>query len=87
MLLPELLATVRRVEVRTNRRVNAAADGARLCEPQRSRLAKHRNISECALSGEAAAGHRPALRSRPGRDNRKLARHAVSGFVVVGIAS
>ena len=38
-LLTELLASVRRVKVRTNRLVNAAADGARLGEPQPSRLA------------------------------------------------
>ena len=63
MTLTELLASVRRVEVRTNRRVNASADGARLCEPQPSRLADHRNSSERAMSGKAAAGRRPALRS------------------------
>jgi hypothetical protein len=48
--------------IRTNRIVTGSAAGARLCEPQRSRLAWGREISERVRTCEAATGRRPALR-------------------------
>ena len=63
MTLTDLLESVRRVEVHTNRHLNASADGARLCEPQPSRFADSRKSFERVLLGEAAAGRRPALRA------------------------
>jgi hypothetical protein len=63
MTLREILKKIRQIEIRTNRIVPELAAGARLCEPQHSRLAWGREISQRVLACEAAAGRRPALRS------------------------
>jgi hypothetical protein len=63
MIPREILKIMRQIEIRTNRIVTGSAAGARLCEPQHSRLAWGREISERVRTCEAAAGLRPALRS------------------------
>ncbi len=62
MIPRETLKKIRQIELRTNRLVTTFAAGARLCEPQHSRIAKSRRSSGHVLSGESAAGRRPALR-------------------------
>ena len=63
MIPREILKKIRQIELRTNRIVTGFAPGARLCEPQHSRIAESQSSSGRVLSGEAAAGRRPALRS------------------------
>jgi hypothetical protein len=73
MIPREILKKIRQIELRTNRLVTEFAPGARLCEPQHSRIAKSRRSSEHVLPGKVAAGRRPALRSGA----RALARFTV----------
>jgi hypothetical protein len=63
MIPREILKKIRQIEIRTNRIVTGSAAGARLCEPQHSRLAWGREISEHVRTCEAAASRRPPLRS------------------------
>ena len=63
MIPREILKKIRQIELRTNRIVTLLAPGARLCEPQHSRIAESQSSSGRVLSGKAAAGRRPALRS------------------------
>ena len=63
MIPREILKKIRQIELRTNRIVTAFAAGARLCEPQHFRPALRGDNFESRLSGAAAAGRRPALRS------------------------
>ena len=63
MIPREILKKIRQIELRTNRIVSGTADGARLCEPQHTRMACHQNNFGRVPVGEAAAGRRPALRS------------------------
>ena len=62
MIPREILKKIRQIELRTNRLVTGFATGARVCDPQHARIAHDPDSSERALSGEAAAGRRPALR-------------------------
>ena len=64
MIPREILKKIRQIEIRTNRIVTESGGGARLCEPQHSRMAGCQNYFESAQSNEAAAGRRPALRCR-----------------------
>ena len=63
MIPREILKKIRQIELRTNRIVTAFAPGARLCEPQPFRPAQRGDNFVSRLSGAAAAGRRPALRS------------------------
>jgi hypothetical protein len=63
MIPREIFKTIRQINIRTNRIVTESAAGARLCEPQCSRLPSRREIPERVRTFEAAAGRRPALRS------------------------
>jgi hypothetical protein len=62
MIPPEILKKIRQIDLCMNRIVTEFAAGARVCDPQRSRIAQNRNHSGRVLSGEVAADHRPALR-------------------------
>ena len=80
MIPREILKKIRQIELRTNRSVTGFAPGARLCEPQHSRITYGCNSSEGALSGEAAAGHRPALRLfQPSPQFRRIPRVVPEG--------
>ena len=63
MIPREILKKIRQIELRTNRLVTGFAPGARLCEPQHSRLSENVKNSELVRSCAAAAGRAPALRS------------------------
>jgi hypothetical protein len=63
MIPREILKKIRQIEPHTNRIVTEFAPGTWLCEPQHSRIAESQSSSWHVLSGEAAAGRRPALRS------------------------
>lgn len=66
MIPREILKKNRQTKLRTNRIVTGFAAGARVCDPHRPRITYNRIGSWRALSGETAAGHRPALRGRGG---------------------
>ena len=75
MIPREILKKIRQIELRTYCLVTGFAAGARVCDPQHSRMAYSRNNFKRAMSGEAAAGHRPALRSfQPPPQLRRLSR-------------
>jgi hypothetical protein len=86
MIPLDILKKIRQIELRTNRLVTEFAPGARLCEPQHFRIACNQNPSERALSGQAAAGHRPALRSfEPPLQFRRITRGVKNGELSKGI--
>ena len=75
MIPREILKKIRQIERRTNRLVTGSADGARLCEPQHTRMTDNQNNFGRVPVGEAAAGRRPALRSfQPSPQFRRIPR-------------
>ena len=80
MIPSEILKNIRQIELRTNRIVTGFAPGARLWEPQHCRWSEGVENSESVLSGEAAAGRRPARRSfEPSPQFRRIQRTVPDG--------